>query len=303
VTSPLACLNGRFLPLAEACLPLHDAGFASGATVTDFCRTQRLFRWSDHQARFRRDCAACLVPLPPSDATLTAVAEELIAHNARLIDATADLALIVFATPGPLPHYLGEPGPAGPPTWGLHTFPLPLARYRPFFTEGATLLVPGRQAADPGAVLPPHIKHRSRMLWWIADQTVRQRPGAPGHALALLIDGDGDVTETAMGNLLVVRHGQVCSPPRERILDGISLRVVREWCDQLGIPFAEKAVSLSACASAAEAMICGTGFGVAGVRRIEDSTLAWPGPIFSRLLEAWSRSVGVDVRQQILSSP
>jgi branched-chain amino acid aminotransferase len=306
VTSPLACLNGHFLPAHEAALPLHDAGFASGATVTDFCRTygHRLFRWSDHQARFRRDCAACLVPLLPSDATLTAVAEELIRHNAALIGTAADLALIVFATPGPLPHYLGSAGPPGPPTWGLHTFPLPFARYRPFVAEGVTLLVPGHQAADPEAILPPQVKHRSRMLWWIADQLVRSRPGAPAHALALLTDAPGGtVTETAIGNFLLVQKGVVHTPPRRRILDGISLRVVEELCAVLGIPFAEKSIPLSACADAEEALLCGTAFGVVGVRRIEEWELPWPGPILGRLLEAWSDRVGVDLRQQILFSP
>ncbi len=315
MTSPLACLNGRFLPFHQASLPLQDAGLASGATVNDFCRTyrQRLFRWPDHQARFRRDCAACLVPLPPSDATLTAVAEELIRHNAALIDAAADLALVVFATPGPLPHYLGSAGPPGPPTWGLHTFPLPFARYRPFAAEGVTLLVPGHQAADPEAVLPPQIKHRSRMLWWIADQLVRRRVAvggsatldrAPAHALALLTDApDGNVTETAIGNFLLVQKGVVHTPPRRRILDGISLRVVEELCAVLGIPFAEMSIPLSACAGAEEALLCGTAFGVVGVRRIEEWELPWPGPILGRLLEAWSERVGVDLRQQILFSP
>jgi branched-chain amino acid aminotransferase len=306
VSIPLACLNGRFLPIHEASLPLHDAGFASGATVTDFCRTyrHRLYRWPDHQSRFRRDCATCLVPLPPSDAALTAAADELIRHNGALIDRAADLALVVFATPGSLPHYLGGAGPPGPPTWGLHTFPLPFARYRPLFTEGATLLVPGHQAADPAAVLPPQVKHRSRMLWWIADQVVRRRPGAPAHALALLTDApEGNVTETALGNLLVVHKGVVQTPPRARILDGISLRVVEEWCVRLGIPFAEREVPLDVCASAEEALLCGTGFGLAGVRRIEDWQVPWPGPILGRLLEAWSDEVGVDLRQQILSCP
>jgi hypothetical protein len=42
MTCPLAYLNGRLLPQDEARLPVHDAGFVMGATVTDLCRTFRL---------------------------------------------------------------------------------------------------------------------------------------------------------------------------------------------------------------------------------------------------------------------
>src|SRR5947208_1704045 len=143
MNTPLAYLNGRFLPFAEAGLPLHDAGFVSGATVVDNARTfrQKLFRWSDHVARFRRDCAACYVPLESTDEQLTAAAEELIAHNAKLLPPGGELQLVTFATPGPLGFYLSEAASGFGATLGMATYPLPFARYRSFFTEGVMLAV------------------------------------------------------------------------------------------------------------------------------------------------------------------
>src|SRR4029079_5508254 len=101
MNAPLAYLNGRFIPFAQAGLPLHDAGFVSGATVVDNARTFRhkLFRWSDHLARFRRDCATCFVPLEASDEQLTALAGELIARNAKSLSPGAELQLVTFASP------------------------------------------------------------------------------------------------------------------------------------------------------------------------------------------------------------
>ncbi len=93
------------------------------------------------------------------------------------------------------------------------------------------------------------------------------------------------------------------TPLRDTILDGISLRVIDELCRTLGIPFAEARIDLDLCAQAEEAMLCGTAFCVAGVRQIENQRLPWPGPIFQRLLAAWSTQVGIDIREQILSSP
>src|SRR5581483_7220054 len=180
MNTPLAYLNGRFMPFAEAALPLHDAGFVSGATVVDNARTFRhkLFRWPDHLARFRRDCATCYVPLEATDGQLTATAEDLVEHNARLLPPGGELQLVTFATPGPLGFYLGDAA-NGPPTLGMMTYPLPFARYRPFFTDGVTLAVVGTRAGGPDAILPPTVKHRSRMYWHVADRKAREQTGNP----------------------------------------------------------------------------------------------------------------------------
>ena len=184
MNTPLAYLNGRLVPFADAALPLHDAGFVSGATVVDNARTfrHRPFRWEDHLARFRRDCAACYVPLEATDGQLTATANELVEHNARLLSSGGELQLVTFATPGPLGLYLGE-ARNGPPTLGMVTYPLPFARYRKLFTEGVTLAVAGVQSARPTDLLPPRVKHRSRLHWHVASESLRD-PASRFHAPA-----------------------------------------------------------------------------------------------------------------------
>ena len=302
MTAPLAYLNGRFLPFAEAALPLHDAGFVSGATVVDNARTFRhkLFRWEDHLARFRRDCAACYVPLTSTDEQLTATAEELVAHNAKLLPPGGELQLVTFATPGPLGLYLGEAS-NGPPTLGMVTYPLPLARYRRFFTDGVTLALVGINPAS--TVVPPAVKHRSRMLWHVADHMARERTGNPA-ALGITISGHGGAfTETGVGNFLAVIDGTVTTPLRDTVLDGISLRVTEELCRTAGVPFAEARIPLARPLAGGEAMLTGTGFGLAGVREMflwnpEPVRFEWPGPVFRTLLAAWSDLVGLDIAKQ-----
>src|SRR5947209_11534656 len=90
----IAYLNGRLVSQREACLPLNDAGFVFGATVTDLCRTFRhkLFRLPQHLDRFRRNCHAARVPLGASDAELTEAAEHLAGHNAGLLGPHGELA-------------------------------------------------------------------------------------------------------------------------------------------------------------------------------------------------------------------
>src|SRR4051812_11859041 len=99
MSEPLALLNGQFLLHSGAHLPLHDAGFVFGATLTDLCRTfhHQLYRWLNHLARFRHGCRALSLDLAVSDAELTQWAEYLVAHNAALLGPDEDLALVLFA--------------------------------------------------------------------------------------------------------------------------------------------------------------------------------------------------------------
>ncbi len=296
MTEPLAFLNGCVVPQSHAHLALNDAGFVYGATVTDLCRTfrHRLYRWADHLARFRQSCRSAYLEVSLDDAAILHRAEELIAHNASVIGATADLALVLFATPGPVGFYLGQAiTPGDQPTFGMHTFPLPFARYRPWLEQGIALATPSGRAASN---VDPHIKQRSRMHWWLAEQEVhRTHPGAQ----ALLLDQAGNVTETAAANFLLVKNGVVVSPPRERILDGVSLRVVAELCARFGIPMENRELSLDACYAADEAMLTCTSYCIAGVRSLNGRAIPWPGAMLGRLVEAWNAEVGVDIRQQI----
>jgi branched-subunit amino acid aminotransferase/4-amino-4-deoxychorismate lyase len=309
----LAYLNSRFLPLTEAQLPLHDAGFVWGATVTDLCRTfaGRPFQLADHLRRFRRSCQIACIPMTASDEELAAIAERLVSHNAPPVahapgSPGGDLAVVFFATPGPIGYYLGEPGGPGdgPPTLGVHTFPLPFARYHRMIREGAVLVVPSVRHV-PAACIDPRVKQRSRLSGWIADQEARR---AEAGASALLLDADGFVTETVAANFLLVRDGTVVSPPRDCILNGVSLQVVDELCRDLGIQFEERRLTVEDCQAADEAMIAGTSYCLAGVRRVAGADLPHAGvnpaarPVRRRLLDEWSRRVGVDIERQILSN-
>jgi branched-chain amino acid aminotransferase len=307
----LAYFNGRFIPYEEACLSLHDAGFVFGATVTDLCRSfrHRLFRLPDHVARFRQSCERARIPQPIPDEDVARLAEDLVARNSADLRPEDDLALVMFATPGPINYYSplspGEKGGSGRddgadevrPTFGMHTFPLPLSRYSRLVWRGAHLIVPTTRQVSRTSI-DTHVKHRSRLHWWIAGQLAEQMEQG---AWALLLDANGNVTETAAANFLIVKDGVVCTPPRSTILGGISLLTVEEICREKNIPFQERSITLTDCLQADEALLTGTSFCIAGVSRIGAASIPWPGKILEQLLEAWNERVGLDVRAQMLS--
>jgi branched-chain amino acid aminotransferase len=297
--TPLAFFGGRLVPQEEARLSLSDAGFVWGATITDLCRTVRhqLYRWPDHLDRFRRSCRAARIYPPLDEEELDRQAQALVAHNCKLLTPGQDLALVLIATPGPVGYYLGQnldPAETGP-TFIMHTFPLPFARYRFLFQDGARLIIPTVRQV-PVECVEPRIKQRSRLHWWLAQQEVQR---VDSHASALLLDHAGHVTETAAANFLAVHGGVVLSPPTGSILEGVSLQVVKQLCGRLGIPFQERPLRTYDCLNADEAMLTSTPYCLVGVSQINGLPLSWPGPVFRRLLQAWDEVIGLDIRQQI----
>jgi branched-subunit amino acid aminotransferase/4-amino-4-deoxychorismate lyase len=298
---PLAYLNGQVVPQSQLSISVSDAGFVFGATATEFVRTfhGQLFRLDDHIERFRQSCELCRIPMAPSDGALKTAAEKLVEHNIALgtesktPSVAQELALVMFATPGPLLHF---GGPAAGPTLAMHTLPLLLDRYQRLFTDGARLIVPAIRNITS---VDPRAKMRSRMHWWIAEQ---QAKDIDPQAWALLLDADGFITETAAANVLIVGKGMVLSPPLNSILNGITLRVVKDLCRHFGIPFAERPFTLTECQAADEVFLTGTAFGLAGVQSIDGAKLACPGPVMLRLQSAFYELVGLDIGLQFAGS-
>ena len=106
---PWAFLNGQFVPLSQAKLPLYDAGLVQGATVTDFVRTfrQELYLLDEHLQRFRTSCQLTEIALFPPIENLGRIGAELIVRNRHLLPANQEMALILIATPGPIAFYAG----------------------------------------------------------------------------------------------------------------------------------------------------------------------------------------------------
>lgn len=280
----IAFLNGRLIPRSELALAFNDAGFVAGTTITDYCRTHggTLFRWPDHLARLRHDCAICEIELPYSDSELTAAAEAILAAERPLAAPGTEFALITFATPGPFGFMAGTPT-NGPATVGMHAFPLPLARYRRFFDEGAKLEIVGVLPRVEGGIVPPGIKHRSRLHWSLAAQR-RTRP----ENVPALVDQFGGAPDTAIGSVLAVVDGVVLRPRRDTVLESIGLQIAAEKCAELELPFAESGGDwIALFARASEVLLTGSAFGIAGVSRVDTVDYPWPGPVSKALEQVW----------------
>src|SRR5262249_20622509 len=93
---PIAYLDHRLVPVSEARLHVFDLGIVGGMAVTEMIRTfrHRPFRLSEHLMRLEQSCRRVGFEMPKPLSELASLAEEIVAHNVRLIADEDDLGLI-----------------------------------------------------------------------------------------------------------------------------------------------------------------------------------------------------------------
>jgi branched-subunit amino acid aminotransferase/4-amino-4-deoxychorismate lyase len=204
----------------------------------------------------------------------------------------------MFVTPGPYATfaasgYVQRQGP----TVGMHTYQLPFHLWAGKYETGESLVVTPFEQVPPTSI-PSELKCRSRMHYYLADRAARAiEPGAR----ALMVDRDGFATESSTANLLVYwKDKGLVSPPRERILPGVTVAAIEELARQLGIPFCCQPLNVAEVARADEVLLCSTSPCVWAVTRLEGKPISsgQPGEIVARLQQAWSDMVGLDIVAQ-----
>lgn len=296
MNEPLVYLNGRLVPASTASLAIYDAGVVLGATVSELTRTFRKqpFRLDEHLQRLFRSLRYTRMDIGMSEGELRKITDELLAHNGLLLDEADDLGVVHFVTAGEYPTYAGLAGKRSEPTVCVHTFPLPFELWARKMRDGVHLVTPSIRHVPPQCY-DPKMKQRSRMHFYLADKEAQL---VDPEASALLLDVDGNVTETAAANFLLVDHGVIVAPTTRNSLPGVSRATVIELAGQLGIPFAERDLQLFHALNADEAFLSSTPYCLMPVTKINGLPLA-VGPIYRRLLAAWSQTVGLNIEQQI----
>jgi branched-subunit amino acid aminotransferase/4-amino-4-deoxychorismate lyase len=286
-----AYFNGEWISDGQLSISVDDVGFLLGATVTERLRTfhHKVFRLDEHLRRLHHSLE--IVGLSADDIT-TQVGRAIpgfLDRNKSLLAAEDDWSIVAFATPG----IAGS----GRPTVCVHGYPLPFARFAAQFEEGVRVVVSDVRQIPP-QTLPPELKCRSRMHFYLADhRAAEKQPGAR----AVLLDEDGFVAEATTANVFIYREGEgIVSPPPKHILFGVSLGVVQELAAKLKIPFLKRDLTVEELHTADEAMLTSTSVCLLPVVECDGQPIGTgkPGPIYRQLLAAWNDLVGLDIAQQ-----
>jgi branched-chain amino acid aminotransferase len=217
-------LNGKFVPAHEAVVPVNDRGFMYGDGLFETTRIVggRAFRLAQHLERMVRGADYLKIPLPYPPKEIQKFVAQLVELNSM-----PEGVLRITLTRGS-----GErgytPAMTEKPFIVMTLHPLP-----PMPAEGPlqwSMITSSYHVPASGAI--SSFKTTSKILHVFARIEAHER----GADEALLLNTNGEVAETAGGNIFWVYQNSICTVPTGRgVLPGITRAVVLEICQSLGL--------------------------------------------------------------------
>jgi len=263
----LAYVNGEYLPLEQACLPITDRGLLFGDSVYEVVPAYggQPFRVPHHLRRLDRSLAAIRMQNPLSHDQWRAVFAELVQQFPG-----QDQSIYLQVTRGahPVRHHvipkgiepnvvafvaLNPPRDAEAAQRGISVITLEDIRWHRCDIKATTLL---------------------------ANVLARARADEEGADEAILIR-DGIAMEGTASNLFVVRDGLLITPPDSpELLPGITRDLVLELAQEAGVPYAKATIAAADLETADEVWLTSSTREVSAVVRLNGQAVGdgRPGP-------------------------
>jgi D-alanine transaminase len=231
-------LNGEYMPLGEARVPVLDRGFLFGDGVYEVIPVyrRRPFRLPQHLARLQSSCDGIRLVNPNDVAGWTTLIEDLIGRQDF-----AEQNLYLQLTRGVAKRD--------------HAFPQGVAPT--VFLMASPLVTPSQQQFETGVSAVTAIDNRwqrcdIKSTSLLANVLLRQLAVDAGAAETLLFR-DGYLTEGAASNIFVVRQGVLLAPPRNHLmLPGITYDTVIELAHAHQVPLEVREIAEAEVRSADE---------------------------------------------------
>ncbi|MBA2690387.1 MAG: D-amino acid aminotransferase [Burkholderiales bacterium] len=264
-------LNGEFLPLEEAKVPVLDRGFIFGDGVYEFvpCYGGKPLRLAQHLARLQRNCEAIRLANPCSDSKWAELIAEIIMRNGG-----GNLAVYMHLTRGVAKRDHAFPATAIPTVFMMAT----------------PLSTPSQEQIDNGVACVTMADNRwlrcdVKSISLLGNVLLRQAAMDGGGVEAVLFR-DGFLTEGSASNILVARQGKLLAPPKDHlILPGITYDLVLELDAQHGVPLEVREISEAEVRGADELMLTSSSKEVLAITILDGKPVGngKPGPIFKLL--------------------
>lgn len=104
---------------------------------------------------------------------------------------------------------------------------------------------------------------------YLLFQMARSEARRDGYDEALLLDAHGQVAEGSVENIFLVQHGELITPPRTHILEGITRDTIIQLAREAGFTVREEFSSRDFVYTADEVFFCGTGAEVTPVIELD----------------------------------
>jgi D-alanine transaminase len=279
-------LNGAFMPMAEARVPVLDRGFIFGDGVYEVIPvySRHPFRLEEHLRRLQASLDAIRLPNPHPAAEWARLVRRLIELNAP-----QDQSVYLHVTRGVARRDHAFPQGVAPTVFMMSN---------PLTTPPAAQVETGVAAitAQDNRWLRCDIK----AIALLPNVLLRQLAVDAGCAETLLIR-DGTLTEGAASNIFVVRRGVVLAPPKNHLmLPGITYDVVLELAAAAGLPHEVREVGEDELRGAEEVWLTSSTREVLAVTRLDGKAVGAgvPGPLFKRMYALYQ-----DYKARVMRAP
>ncbi|MDE2117901.1 MAG: D-amino acid aminotransferase [Betaproteobacteria bacterium] len=266
-------LNGQFMPIEEARIPVLDRGFIFGDGVYEVIPvySRHAFRLAEHLKRLQHSLDGIRLANPHSNSEWTKLIDTLIARNYA-----EDQYLYLHITRGVAKRDHAFPQPPVKPTVFMMSSPL-LAPPAELLQSGIACIT-----APDNRWLRCDIKS----IALLPNVLLRQMAVDAGCAETILIRDSGFMTEGAASNIFVVKNGTLLAPPKDNLmLPGITYDVVLELAAANGIPHQVRKVAAAEVLNADELLLTSSTKEILAITTLDGKPVGngKPGAIFARL--------------------
>jgi D-alanine transaminase len=269
--SDIVYLNGEFMPIEEARIPVLDRGFIFGDGVYEVIPvySRRPFRPAEHLRRLQYSLDKVRIDNPHSADEWTRLLGEIIQRNAG-----DDQSVYLQVTRGVAKRDHAFPKGIKPTVFMMSN---PLVTPAPALVESGVACI----TAQDYRWLNCDIKSVSLL----GNCMLRQLSVDAGAAETILFR-DGQLTEASSSNVFIVRDGVVFAPPKDHlVLPGITYDVVIEIARAREFQIEIRPVSEAEVRSADEVWVTSSTKEVLAVTTLDGKPVGdgRPGPLFRRM--------------------
>jgi D-alanine transaminase len=273
--SEIVYLNGEFMPLQNARIPVLDRGFIFGDSVYEVIPvySRHPFRLPEHLARLQRSLEAVRLAAPLAEPEWTRLVHQLIERNAP-----EDQAIYLQVTRGVAPRDHAFPADAAPTVFMMSN---------PLTTPSRKLVENGSRAitATDFRWLRCDIKVTSLL----ANCLLRQCSVDAG-ADEVVMFRDGYLTEGSSSNVFAVKGGVLLAPPKNHlVLPGITYDVVLELAAANKVPLEVREIAEDEVRRADELWLTSSSKEVLAITTLDRRPVGdgKPGPVFRVVYRAF----------------
>jgi branched-chain amino acid aminotransferase len=271
-----AWIEGQYVPITDARIPILDAGFVRSDLTYDVVGVWEgaFFRLADHMSRLETGLERIRLRSPLSRSEIQDILFELV-RLSGLREAYVETVI----TRG-----IALPGQRDPREWEprLYAYAIPYVWIvgPEQQMEGAHAVIAHNTIRIPPGAVDPQVKnfHWGDLVRGLFEAYDR------GASLAILTDGNGFVTEGPGFNVFAFTDNQLLTP-RAGVLEGITRRTVIELAEAAGVTVIVDDVPVEALHRASELFFTSTAGGVMPVTMLDGLAVGdgRPGPLTTEL--------------------